>query len=881
MSDVLEPLRSELADRYAIERELGAGGMATVYLAHDIRHDRDVALKVLKPDLAGALGAERFLTEIKLCARLQHPHILTVLDSGETAGVLWFTMPFVEGESLRDRLSREKQLPLDEALRITREAALALDYAHRHGVIHRDVKPENILLSDGQALVADFGIGRALTAEQDRLTATGLSLGTPAYMSPEQAAGERGVDARSDIYSLATVLYEMLSGETPFSAPTPQAMIARRFTEAARPVRQVRESVPDSVDRAIARALARTPADRYATAAEFAQALAAAPTVAEPTIAAVTSGAPAVATARRRPSPALMTLGLGFVLGLGVLFAWAHSGSRTADEAAGRPIAVLPFENVGDAADEYFADGITDELRGKLSALPGLRVIAGGSSREYKKTAKSLAEIGRELGVEYLLVGKVRWAKAADGTSRVLVSPELVQIGGGAPTTRWEQPFDASLTDVFKVQAEIASKVASALDVALGDSSRRTVAAAPTTNLAAYDALLKGEATSQEMSVADPPTLRRALAFYEQATTLDPSFARAWSRVAVARSALYFNSVPTPEMAKAAREAVERVEALDPGRPEAVLARAQYEIRVEHDNTRALPKAQAGLKASPNDVELLGLAAAAEQSAGQWDLALQHSLRARSIDPRSAGTARRLVSAYLAMRRYPAAAAEADSALSLAPTNLFLIEAKAMVALAQGDLAGGRAVVRAAPASIDPAALVAFFSNYQDLYWLLDDEQQQLLLSLSPAAFDNDPGTWSIVRAQTYYLRGDRAQARIYADSSRVVVEKQLRDAPDDGQLHTFRGLALAYLGRRDEAIKEGVRGTELWPMSRDATQGTYLQHQLARIYVLTGDPEKAIDVLERILAVPYYLSPGWLRVDPSFAPLKGNPRFDRLIAGS
>ena len=261
MADVLDQLRSGLSDRYTIERGLGAGGMAAVYLAHDIRHDRDVALKVLAPDLAGALGAERFLTEIKLCARLQHPHILTVLDSGETRGHLWFTMPHVEGESLRDKLTRETQLPTDDALRITREAALALDNAHRHEVVHRDIKPENILLSDGQALVADFGIGRALTARTERLTATGLPLGTPAYMSPEQAAGEGDVDARSDIYSLATVLYEMLVGETPFSAPASQAMIARRITETPKPLRQLRESVPEHVERAVAKALSRT-ADR-------------------------------------------------------------------------------------------------------------------------------------------------------------------------------------------------------------------------------------------------------------------------------------------------------------------------------------------------------------------------------------------------------------------------------------------------------------------------------------------------------------------------------------------------------------------------------------------------------------------------------------------
>nr|MBA2626852.1 serine/threonine protein kinase [Gemmatimonadales bacterium] len=225
--------------------------MATVYLARDVRHDRLVALKVLHSELAHALGPERFQREIKLAARLQHPHILTVHDSGETAGQLWFTMPFIEGESLRDRLNREKQLPLEDAVRIAREAAEALDYAHRHGVIHRDIKPENLLLSETHVLVADFGIARALTADGPNLTETGTSIGTAAYMSPEQAAGESGLDARSDVYSLATVLYEMLAGQTPFTAPTPQAMIARRFVETPRPLDELRDAVPPAIAEAV------------------------------------------------------------------------------------------------------------------------------------------------------------------------------------------------------------------------------------------------------------------------------------------------------------------------------------------------------------------------------------------------------------------------------------------------------------------------------------------------------------------------------------------------------------------------------------------------------------------------------------------------------
>ncbi|MGH7512508.1 MAG: serine/threonine-protein kinase, partial [Gemmatimonadales bacterium] len=240
------PLADALRDRYVLDRELGRGGMATVYLAQDLRHDRPVALKVLHPDLAQTLGPERFQREIRLAARLQHPHILTVLDSGEAAGRLWFTMPFVEGESLRGRLTREKQLPLDAALRIATEAARALEYAHKHGVVHRDIKPENILLTaDGSTLVADFGIARALAAQEgDRLTETGLAIGTPAYMSPEQAAGDKAIDARTDIYSLGAVLYEMLAGEPPFTGPTAQAIVARVMTEEPRSLTLQRKSIP-------------------------------------------------------------------------------------------------------------------------------------------------------------------------------------------------------------------------------------------------------------------------------------------------------------------------------------------------------------------------------------------------------------------------------------------------------------------------------------------------------------------------------------------------------------------------------------------------------------------------------------------------------------
>src|SRR5256712_541392 len=275
MSDALERLGAALAEHYAIERELGAGGMATVYLARDLKHDRHVALKVLRPELAAVLGIERFLSEIRVTAHLQHPHILPLFDSGQAGGLIYYVMPHVEGESLRQRLEREKQLPIAEALMLAGGVGSALDYAHRHGVIHRDIKPENVLFQDGQAVVADFGIALALSAAGgSRLTETGLSLGTPQYMSPEQATGDRLIDARSDIYSLASVLYEMLAGEPPHTGPTVQSVIAKVLTDRPRPLRQLRESVPPHVEAAVLKALAKVPADRFQTAAEFVDALA-------------------------------------------------------------------------------------------------------------------------------------------------------------------------------------------------------------------------------------------------------------------------------------------------------------------------------------------------------------------------------------------------------------------------------------------------------------------------------------------------------------------------------------------------------------------------------------------------------------------------------
>jgi len=620
-----ERLQEALRHRYTLERELGRGGMAVVYLARDLRHDRLVALKVLLPSLAQSLGGERFLREIRTAARLQHPHVLSVHDSGDADGQLWFTMPYVEGETLRRRLEREGQLSLPDALRIAREVADGLDYAHRQGIIHRDVKPENILLSEGHALVADFGISRGLAGDEtgEALTATGMSVGTPHYMSPEQATGQR-VDARTDVYALGAVLYEMLAGEPPFTGPTPQAVIAKRFHTDAVPLRAVRPSVPEPVERAVARALARVPTDRFASTAELAAGLEAEPTTVSP-----------VRASASHPRPGrtgFLLLALGVLIGLGVLFAWTRTRRTTAGEAGVQRIAVLPFDNLAANDKVYFAEGITDEIRGKLATLPGLQVTARASSAQYARSSKAPEAIGRELGVEYLLSGTVRWDQEG-GRSRVRVSPELIQAATGA--TRWQQSFDAPMTDVFQVQADVAERVARELGVALAAGDRRHLETRPTGDLDAYDLYLRGRYAWHQRTAAGLDQARRLL---EQAVAADPGFAPAHAALADVFAVLpLWSDLPPDETYPRARAAA--LEAL------------------RLDSTLASPWAALG------DYEAM--------YAWNWDEAEKHFSRSLALDPNNANTHHWYTGDYLlAVRRLDDAVREARRAHELDPLSL-------------------------------------------------------------------------------------------------------------------------------------------------------------------------------------------------------------------
>ena len=538
-------LTSALADRYRIERELGSGGMATVYLAHDVKHDRKVAVKILKPELGAVLGAERFLAEIKVTANLQHPNLLPLFDSGATAGLLYYVMPYIEGETLRARLDRETQLPVEDAVRLATLIAGALDYAHARGVIHRDLKPENILLQAGQPIVADFGIALAVAqAGGARITETGLSLGTPHYMSPEQATGDRVIDARSDQYALGAVAYEMLTGEPPHTGATSQAIIARLMTEKPRSVRATRSSVSAEMEQAIEQALAKSPADRYSSCGAFAKAL-----VAEP--AAVRAGS----SFRRGLLVATGIAGLAVV----ALIVWLTLGEReaapTATPPRARSIAVLPLVNVGgDSTQEYFADGMADELANALGKLPGLKVAARTSSYAFKgRRDLDVKEVGQKLGVDVVLQGSVR--RAGD---RMRVSVQLTDAKQGVEL--WSQTYERDTKDAFAVQDSITQATVSQLSLSLGAGGLAATRAGRTANPDAHDLYLRAQTIAMQ---GTETALRRAVALYRQALAQDPGYAQADAAIAFSYMSLADSYMPSNIAYDSSRTAARRALARD------------------------------------------------------------------------------------------------------------------------------------------------------------------------------------------------------------------------------------------------------------------------------------------------------------------------------
>jgi eukaryotic-like serine/threonine-protein kinase len=853
----MEEFADSLRDRYVLDREVGRGGMAIVYLARDVKHERPVALKILNPELAFSLGRERFQREIRLAASLQHPHVLSVYDSGETAGRLWFTMPYVRGESLRQRLRRQGQLPVPDAIRITLEAAQGLAHAHKQRIIHRDVKPENILLTeDGSTLVADFGIARALDGTGDHdLTVTGVAVGTPKYMAPEQLSGL--VDERVDQYALAATCFEMLAGDR------------------VRGPRTGRADVTPEVERTLARALAIDPESRFPSIGEFAKVLHASTTV---TMSSDATGRPRPSMGRR--SIAIWAAGVILIGAIAtvaaVLFNARERPSPTAATDDVRRLAVLPFDHQGDAADAYFADGMADEVRGKLAEVPGLEVIARMSSSQYAGAPISPQRIRDELGVSYILTGTVRWEKRAGAATRVRVSPELVDARSGA--TRWRQSFDTAVDDVFQVQADIADRVVEALNVKLGDVARQQLATKLTNSPDAYMHYLRGRQLREGDS--SPDTVRKAIAEFERAVALDPSFAAAWAQLAASHISAFRSGGTLASDLQAAQRAVDAAVRLSPDAPETLRVSAQYQDTALGDYSAALSQYRAGLAVAPNSGDLLTGTAALEMRLGMIDEAvvrLEHVVR---LDPRSSNGLYSLGHVYARLGRYAEAGAALDRAQALRPSNLTINHLRSRVAAARGDLNAVRHELRALEPAVGRRRVMAFTALREATLFALDDEQQRALLDLTPADLDGGKADWALALAETSWLRGDLAHARSYGETSAAEYGRLLDGwgkAGEREQVMVLRAFALAYAGQSERAIAEAERALAL--ERQVGVRNAYLPFIFARVYVLAGRPEPAIEQLEEALRRRDLYTRAWFKIDATFRPLRNHPRFRQLVS--
>jgi serine/threonine-protein kinase len=907
-TDLAARLQEALGSAFRVERELAGGGMSRVFVAEETKLSRRVVVKVLPPELRAVMSAERFHRETRLAAALRHPHIVPLLAAGESAdGLVYFTMPFIEGQSLQQRLERAGRLPLAEVALIVREVADALAYAHANGVVHRDVKPANVLIDGGHAVVADFGVAKALEiAAEERgrtnpafgvkdgghtLTRAGFAIGTPAYMSPEQAKGI-DVDARTDVYSLGVMAFEMLTGQLPFADYGIEA-IAYRTTS---PIPSaVCSDLPVALDAVIARALAVQPDDRFQSTTALAEALGVA--ITSPVV--VSGDTP---TSPRRPiwrQPRMVAAAVATVVGVtGVIGALRRvatdvpavaallGGAPNVDSAgavragANAPrLAVLPFENIGPADDAYFAQGVSDELTSRLTSISGVRVMSPGSTRQYRNTTKPPVEVGRELGADYLLEGHVRWDRSDSTSRRVRVTVELIRARDGSSV--WADRFEAKTEDLFAVEASIGEKVAASLEVALDEPQRQTISSRPTENFEAYSYYLQGEAIRTSGELNGLTKARSAIPLYEKAVALDPKFALAYARLSLTHGDVYWSNVDrTARRLAPMRAAAEKAVQIDPDLPEARYAMGMYYYRALRDWDRALNEFSIGLRRQPGNSQLVGARAAVLRRQGRFVEAAANYARVVELDPRAADATFNLAGTYNIIRDYPNAVRYAERTLALNPgwTGVYADRVMYLVA-GHGNLAEARRAFEDAMSARDVGAAVGRLRFHAGV--AITPADSVLLRNLSGSDFNGDTAHFLVWKADWQRRHADRARSLTTADSARKLLEPRVATDPGEPGTRMLLGIAYALLGRKTDALREAKRATDDLPVSRDPWDGADLQEDLAFVEMIVGEHESAITRLEYLLTIPSELSVAFVRVDPMWDPLRGNPRFQKLIAAS
>jgi serine/threonine protein kinase/tetratricopeptide (TPR) repeat protein len=874
---VRDRLQATLSAGYRLDRELGGGGMSRVFVAEETVLGRTVVIKLLSPELAEGLNVERFRREIQVAARLQHPHIVPLLTAGESGGLPYFTMPFIQGESLRQRLTSSGELPISEAVRVLREVASALAYAHAAGVVHRDIKPENVLVSGGAAMVTDFGVAKALKDAAHtggaQLTQFGVALGTPAYMAPEQAAADPTTDQRADLYAFGVMAYELLTGATPFAGRPAQAMLAAHAVEPPEPISRRRPAVPETLAALIMRCLEKRPADRLQTADEIMRALDAVQT---------SSGGwtPTTAVRANRPnSRRRLALTAGAILvAIAVSVPLVRRlGARPASGPV--MLAVLPFENEGQGSDEYFADGLTEAITNRLASLHNLGVIDRRSAEQYKTTTKSPKQIGRELGVQYILEGTVRWATDEKGARKVEISPALVTVAD-LTTKPAGGPYLVVPSDVFQVQTDVATKVADALNVTLSGADQQALADHPTENAEANDAYMRGEqAFRQVHDLSDVDSLKKAMTDFDLAVGRDPKFALAWARLAFARMIWsILNSSDTSRLASGKR-ALDSAAMFGPNLGETHRTRAFYLSFFMHDNDGAYDELVRAQAAEPNDADLASQLAGAEVLRGRIDEGFANLAKAVRLDPRSASALATATTLNHQYRRYAESEAFADRWIALDPTSSAAYRAKI------DDQLDGRGDTAAAGRTMDTliARGVRVSARLTGQLVLLGPAYQARLqhLTLPDIGAAQMTDTLNYYSAKlALYSRTQPSIARAYADSLLHEAASPLLTGPLAWIKTSVQSFAYASMGDRAQAVRglaqvhaemaaaKGLRGTD----SSDRYQ------DIASTFAALGEADSAAAYVAQLIRLPGGSSKFSFRLDPTYDPVRVSPVFQRVV---
>jgi serine/threonine protein kinase/tetratricopeptide (TPR) repeat protein len=858
---------------YKILEKLGEGGMGVVYKAQDTKLDRTVALKFLPKNLLCDKEAKiRFEQEAKAASSLNHPNITTIYEIDEIESECFIAMEYVEGKSLNELL-KEKALSLKEILDIAIQICEGLLVAHEKGIVHRDIKSENIMLtSRGQVKIMDFGLAKLKGVTN--LTKDGSTLGTASYMSPEQAKGEE-VDNKSDIFSFGVVLYELLTKQLPFAGEHPAAIIYSIINEEPQPVVRYNNKVPPELERIVFKALAKDKEERYQHIDDLLADLRREKKSLEYVKITVTPKPAEPQKSAKKKTLPLVVAGLAVLI---VIVGYFALFNKKEIESGRKMLAVLPFENLGAPEQEYFASGITDEITTHLAKVSGLGVISRTSVLPYKNTKKTVQQIGKELGVQYLLEGTILWDKSGV-TNRVRINPQLIRVKDG--THVWAETYDRVLEQIFALQSDIAEKVASALNITLLEAEQRYIAAQPTKSLDAYEYYLRGnEYASRGGAEKDN---RIAIEMYEKAVEIDPTFAIAYANLSVGHSARYwFYYDRTSERLKKAKETVDRALELNPDLPEAHWALGIYYYFGSRDYESALEQFAIGQKGQPNNSDLFAAIGYVQRRQGKFLQAVTNLKKAFELDPRSYDKAEETATTYRVMRKYAEAENYLDRAISLAPDWLRAYSDKAwLYVVSEGETKKAREVLQEATGKVDVSQLVPDLVRLD----IFDGEYQTALgrlaglTTLADLSGYNDTISYFLTKAKIYGLLNQPKSKLACYDSTRVILENKVKSRPSEAPFHSDLGIAYAGLGRKEEAIQEGKKGVELLPVSKDALAGlTYVQN-LAQIYVMVGDYDSAVDQLEYFLSIPSAISIPYLRIDPTWAPLRNHPGFKKLLA--